>query len=55
MFAEGNRTGCAFITVDSLNNAVQFYSKNKFRYLRRDALTQNAETFQLYFDLAQLD
>ena len=55
MFAEGNRTGCAFITVDALNNAVQFYSKNKFRHLRREALAQDSETFQLYFDLAQLD
>ena len=37
------------------HDTVQFYSKNKFRHLRREALAQDSETFQLYFDLAQLD
>lgn len=50
-----HRLSVTYLTVDALNNAVQFYSKNKFRPLRREALAQDAETFQLYFDLAQLD
>ena len=55
MFAENNRTGCAFITIDALKSAIPFYLKNRFRHLRQDALQPDAETFQLYFDLAQLD
>lgn len=56
MFAEGNRTGCAFITIDALKEAIPFYLKNNFKYLRKDALNQaDAETYQMYFDLAQLD
>ena len=32
-FISGNRTGCAFVTVDALREAIPFYLRNDFRYL----------------------
>ena len=33
-FITNNRTGCAFVTVDALKEAVPFYQKNGFKFLK---------------------
>lgn len=53
MFMNNNRTGCAFITVDALKGALQFYLKNNFKEMTKEH-TENADTYQLYFNLNQL-
>lgn len=55
MFLTDNRTGCAFVTVDALKNAVPFYLKNGFKFLSSKAgLNTDATTVPLYYDLSQL-
>lgn len=53
MFLNNNRTGCAFITVDALKDALPFYLKNNFKIMTKGFLN-NKDTCQLYFDLNQL-
>ena len=53
-FAERNRTGCAFITVDSLRKAMPFYEKNNFKILDHEQLLSDSSTIQMYYDLTQL-
>ncbi len=55
MFACGSRTGCVFITVDALRNALPFYFKNRFNCLDKRQLTLDSDTVQLYFNLNELD
>lgn len=55
MFLTDNRTGCAFVTVDALKNAVPFYLKNGFKFLcSNSSLKINTNTIPLYYDLSQL-
>ena len=51
----GSRTGCVFITVDALRNALPFYFKNRFNCLDKRQLTLDSDTVQLYFNLNELD
>lgn len=54
-FITNNRTGCAFITVDSLPSAIPFYQKNGFKFLKTSANSQSTEnTIPMYYDLSQL-
>ena len=53
MFSGNNRTGCAFVTVDALKEALPFYLKNCFHCI--EISEDNESTVQLYFDLNQLD
>ena len=53
MFCHNNRTGCVFITVDALRDALPFYFKNGFQ--RLDKFDLDNSTIQLYYDLNQLD
>ena len=54
-FITNNRTGCAFITVDALKEAVSFYQKNGFRFLKPSELDNMVkETVPMYYDLTQL-
>ncbi len=48
MFVKNNRTGCAFITVDALQEALNFYIKNGFRQLDTD---QADSTVHMYYNL----
>ena len=52
MFLNNNRTGCAFITVDALRDALPFYLKNNFKQMTKEFIDE--DTCQLYFDLNQL-
>ena len=55
MFIENNRTGCAFVTVDALNEAIPFYQKNGFLFLNKDDTMGNSkETCLLYYNLSEL-
>lgn len=51
MFVTKNRTGCAFITVDALIDAIPFYIKNDFIPLEDDISDTDKTTVQLYFNL----
>lgn len=53
LFAEKNKTGCRFITVDAYNNgkANKFYEKNGFKYLTKT--DQSQKTRLMYYDLIQ--
>ncbi len=54
-FIANNRTGCAFITVDALREAVPFYQKNGFKFLKpSEASETGKETVPMYYDLTQL-
>lgn len=54
-FITNNRTGCAFITVDSLKEAVPFYQHNGFRLLKpSESENSEKETVPMYYDLTQL-
>ena len=46
-----SRSGCAFITVDALHNAIPFYLKNDFEFLDKTALDTDSGTATLYFNL----
>lgn len=55
LFVTNNRTGCAFITVDALRNAVPFYLSNGFLLLDKSLGEEDSkETCPLYYDLFQL-
>lgn len=54
MFTQNNRTGCTFVTVDALKEALPFYEKNGFKYLDRSYLLDDTPTCPLYYDLSQL-
>lgn len=54
LFISGNRTGCSFVTVDALREAIPFYLKNDFRYLDKATAESNSETCLLYYDLTRL-
>ena len=48
MFVHKNRTGCVFVTVDALREALPFYLKNSFKCLDRQQLNLDTLTVQLY-------
>jgi GNAT superfamily N-acetyltransferase len=50
-FFHDNKTGCRFITVDAYSDAISFYERNNFQYLRNDDEPQNMVTYLLYYDL----
>lgn len=52
-FVTNNRTGCCFITVDAVPEAVGFYESNGFLLLK-SATTQNVETVPMYYNLRKL-
>ncbi len=55
LFVTNNRTGCVFITVDALRNAVPFYMNNGFLLLDKSfAEDESKDTCPLYYDLFQL-
>lgn len=55
MFIENNRTGCAFITVDALKEAIPFYMKNGFQFLdKTENIQSNEDTCLLYYNLSEL-
>ena len=54
MFLAKNRSGCAFITVDARLDAVPFYLKNDFKFLKSADPNIEKSTAQLYFDLNSL-
>lgn len=54
LFISGNRTGCSFVTVDALREAIPFYLKNDFRYLDKATADGDSETCLLYYDLTRL-
>jgi predicted N-acetyltransferase YhbS len=43
---QSNKTGCMFVTVDAVKDAIEFYSKNNFRFLSEDDLEK--DTMQMY-------
>ena len=49
LYAEGNRAGCRFITVDAYSNATKFYEKNGFDFFT--TLDVLDKTRLMYFDL----
>ena len=53
-FINKNRTGCAFVTVDSLRKALPFYMKNNFKIVDDSQLSSDDKTIQMYYDLTQL-
>lgn len=54
-FITNNRTGCAFVTVDALKEAIPFYQKNGFKFLKpTEADSTDKETVPMYYDLTQL-
>ena len=55
MFVHKNRTGCVFVTVDALREALPFYLKNSFKCLDRQQLNLDTLTVQLYYNLNELD
>ena len=55
MFVYNNRTGCVFVTVDALREALPFYIKNSFRYIDKKQIQMETMTVQLYFNLNELD
>ena len=54
LFITNNRTGCSFVTVDALREAIPFYVKNGFRYLDKSSANLESETCLMYYDLTQL-
>lgn len=48
------RSGCTFLTVDALREAVPFYLKNGFRQLNPHTETPDSPTELLYYNLARL-
>ena len=44
-----HHAGCRFITVDAYRSALDFYKKNRFRYLTTK--DENEDTRAMYFDL----
>lgn len=52
-FITNNRTGCCFITVDAVPDAVRFYENNGFLLLR-SATMQHSETVPMYYNLRRL-
>lgn len=55
LFITNNRTGCCFITVDALHEALAFYLKNDFLFLDKEmAKDESQTTFLLYYNLSQL-
>lgn len=54
MFLENNRTGCAFVTVDALRDAIPFYKKNGFQFLDKNDEEGSTDTCLLYYNLLQL-
>lgn len=55
LFVYENRTGCVFVTVDALREALPFYFKNSFRCLDLKQLDLDTLTVQLYYNLNELD
>ena len=55
MFVFNNRTGCVFVTVDALREALPGYLKNSFKCLDRQQLNLDTLTVQLYYNLNELD
>ncbi len=53
-FISNNRTGCSFITVDALREAIHFYLKNDFKYLDKASANSNSDTCLMYYDLTKL-
>lgn len=54
-FINNNRTGCAFITVDALLDAIPFYQKNGFKFLQASSpIDSTKDTIPMYYDLSQL-
>lgn len=51
-FVTGNKTGCRFIIVDALKDAIAFYEKNGFSPLDGDK--ENDKTQLMYFDLIRI-
>ena len=49
VFTHGNRTGCRFLTVDALADAMGFYERNGFRFFTQQ--DENHDTRLMYFDL----
>ena len=47
--SENQPTGCRFITVDAIKNAVDFYVRNKFEFLTSE--DENDNTRLMYMDL----
>jgi GNAT superfamily N-acetyltransferase len=48
-FVTRNKTGCRFIVVDALEEALPFYEKNGFSFLSNE--DENGSTRLMYFDL----
>jgi len=46
---EPHHAGCRFITVDAYRSALDFYEKNRFRYLT--SKDKDEDTRAMYFDL----
>ena len=51
LFISGNRTGCSFVTVDALREAIPFYLKNDFTYLDKTTTDADTDTCLMYYDL----
>lgn len=54
LFISGNRTGCSFVTVDALREAIPFYLKNDFMYLDKTTADADTDTCLMYYDLTKL-
>ena len=54
LFISGNRTGCSFVTVDALREAIPFYLKNDFMYLDKSTADADTDTCLMYYDLTKL-
>lgn len=48
------RSGCTFLTVDALQEAIPFYQKNGFKRLSPSTAASSNTTELLYYDLSQL-
>ncbi|MBQ0047150.1 MAG: hypothetical protein KBT33_06505 [Prevotellaceae bacterium] len=55
LFVTNNRTGCAFVTVDALRNAIPFYLRNGFVVMDKTMLEDDKmDTCPLYYNLFEL-
>ena len=54
MYMQENRAGCSFVTVDALKEAIPFYLKNGFKFLRKSEENDDKDTSLLYFNLTSL-
>ncbi len=54
MYMQENRAGCSFVTVDALKEAIPFYLKNGFKFLKKSEENGKNETSLLYFNLTSL-